>query len=425
MATLTTPPGPDDLLTPTYAPIDLAAMVGAGLASEIPLQVNRASQLVHLVPTPGYWVENDSDLSSTDAANLTDGLSAVQASHLVVDDAALVPSANPDGSTFAHPFTLALAHGTRVSAVASNSQLDSRFTADPGDPTLAADQLLAGLYFIHFENEFLTDPRGVVIVPPDGWQPTNAFDATLLTGLTNSQIVTPVTLSELFSQVAPGGNGDPATRQLQSGSGVGNGGITPGAAARILAARSGLNSYGAATGGRVGALSTLSDQLLGTDSAHLSKTARAAALSGYDRNFDAVLSKVSLAVERTVTFTSRTAYIPITVLSSAPYQIKVLLTLSSDRFTFPGGANRTLVLAHAVTSVRVEARARTSGDGLPVEVTLRTPTVSWSSPTPRWPCTPPPSPSSGSALTVLAGLVLLVWWGRTWRRSRRHRPRAH
>ena len=27
-------------------------------------------------------------------------------------------------------------------------------------------------------------------------------------------------------------------------------------------------------------------------------------------------------------------------------------------------------------------------------------------------------------LTVLAALVLLVWWRRTWRRSRRHRPRA-
>jgi hypothetical protein len=28
-------------------------------------------------------------------------------------------------------------------------------------------------------------------------------------------------------------------------------------------------------------------------------------------------------------------------------------------------------------------------------------------------------------LTLLAGGVLLVWWARTWRKGRRHRPRAH
>jgi Flp pilus assembly protein TadB len=30
----------------------------------------------------------------------------------------------------------------------------------------------------------------------------------------------------------------------------------------------------------------------------------------------------------------------------------------------------------------------------------------------------------GVALTVLAGAVLLAWWVRTWRKSRRRRPRA-
>jgi hypothetical protein len=30
----------------------------------------------------------------------------------------------------------------------------------------------------------------------------------------------------------------------------------------------------------------------------------------------------------------------------------------------------------------------------------------------------------GVALTLLAALVLLVWWFRTWRRGRRARPRA-
>ena len=71
------------------------------------------------------------------------------------------------------------------------------------------------------------------------------------------------------------------------------------------------------------------------------------------------------------------------------------------------------------------AQARTSGDRLPGRVTLRTPdgglVIS------RAVLTVHSTEISivGVALTVLAGLVLLVWWVRTWRRSRRRRPRAH
>jgi Flp pilus assembly protein TadB len=105
--------------------------------------------------------------------------------------------------------------------------------------------------------------------------------------------------------------------------------------------------------------------------------------------------------------------------------VRVVLTLSSDKFTFPNGATRTMDLNHSTTSVRIAATARTSGDRLPVDVTLRTPdgalTIS------RTVLTVHSTALSivGVALTVLAGLVLLAWWVRTWRRSRRRRPRAH
>jgi hypothetical protein len=126
-----------------------------------------------------------------------------------------------------------------------------------------------------------------------------------------------------------------------------------------------------------------------------------------------------------VTFTSRTAPIPVTVLSSAPFKVTVVLSVASDKFTFPHGSTQTLTLDRATTPVRVQAHARTSGDRLPVEVTLRTPdgllVIA------RTTLTVHSTEISivGIALTVLAGLVLLVWWGRTWRRGRRHTPRAH
>jgi hypothetical protein len=181
----------------------------------------------------------------------------------------------------------------------------------------------------------------------------------------------------------------------------------------------------AAVSGHPSELSTLNDQLLSTESSTLSNAKRTGSVSRYFRSFDHVIGEVSLAPERTITFTSRTAAIPITVVSTAPFRVRVVLSIQSDKFNFPNGDTRSLLLDRPTTPVRVQAHARTSGDRLPVEVTLRTPdgrlvlaratlTVHSTS-----------ISIVGIALTVLAGLVLLVWWGRTWRRSRLHRPRAH
>jgi hypothetical protein len=428
LAALTPAAGPDQLLVPSFAPIDLAALSGAGLTAEIPLQVDRGTQILHaasLQPSSGSWVETNANLSNADVGNLTTGLQTVGATQLVVSDAALASIDNPTGSTFAQPFTLALARGAHVNAVASDSQVDARFTANPRDPTLGANQLLANLSFIHFENQYDPDRRGVVLVPPAGWRPSTAFVSTFLAGLANSQIVSPVTLDQLFAQVPVGGNRAPDSRHLQAGPGVGNGGFTATEATRITADRAELNSFSAATSGHPTELTALSDALLRSQSEGLSAPGRGVVLNAYGLGFTAMLSSISLAVERTITFTSRTASIPITVLSAAPFVVRVVLTLSSDRFTFPNGATRSMDLDHSTTSVRIEATARTSGDGLPVDVTLRTPdgalTIS------RTVLTVHSTALSvvGVVLTVLAGLVLLAWWVRTWRRSRQRRPRAH
>ncbi len=265
----------------------------------------------------------------------------------------------------------------------------------------------------------------MVLVPPGGWRPSSAFVSTLLTGLTNTQVLSPVTLNQFFAQVPIGGNQEPSTRRLQSGSVAGTGGFTKALAQRIITARTQLNSLDTATGGHPAEMAPLSDQLLRTESSALGRGARTAALDAYDDSFNTVLSAISLAVERTITFTSRTAAIPITILSTAPYPLSVVMTLSSDKFTFPSGATRALVLTHPTTSVRVQARARTSGDHLPVEVTLRTPDGGLVLSQTVVNVHSTSISLVGVTLTVLAGLVLLVWWARTWARARRRRPRAH
>ena len=415
----------DEVMDQPYVPINVAALSEAGISGEIRAQMQRGGDVLRsagLRPGGGPWVDTASTFSQGDAGDLASGLQVAGASQAVLSDSDLAPN-NASPFTFAQPFTLDLGHGSTIPALAADSSLSSRFTATPGNPFLAAEQLLAGLSFVHFENAFLRSPRGVVVSPPPGWRPSAAFMNALLAGLSGNAALLPVTLDQLLTQVPVGGNHEPSVRQLQAGPAAH--GITRTAADRIALDRQQLGSFALAVApGHPTNLTTLGDTLLTTEARGLSTSGRTSALSAYAKAFEGTTGQVTLATERTVTFTSQRAAIPVTVLSSAPYPVTVVVTLSSDKFTFPDGNTQRLTLVHPTTSVRVTAQARTSGDRLPIEVTLHTPdgqvliahTV----------LTVHSTEISfvGVALTALAGAVLLVWWVRTWRRSRRSRPRA-
>ncbi len=414
-----------EVLDEPYVPVNVAALSEAGLAGEIGAQLGRGDDVLRaagLKPAGGPWVDTTSSFSQGDAGNLASGLQVAGASQLVLNDGDLA-TGGLSNYTFAQPFTLDLGHGSTLPAVAADSSLSARFTAVPADPVLGAEQLLAALSFVHFENAFLAEPRGVVVSPPADWRPSGTFLDTLLGGLSANPALSAVTLGQLFTQVPVGGNREPAVRRLQSGP-AGNG-IARSAADRIALDRQQLGSFSAAVDGHPPVLFTLGDALLTTEGRGLSPARRAEALTAYGRAFDGETGKITLATERTVTFTAQRAPIPITVLSSAPYPVHVVVTLNSDKFTFPDGNTVKMTLDRPTTSVRVTAQARTSGDRLPIDVTLHTSDGQLM--LARTVLTVQSTAISfvGVALTVLAGAVLLAWWVRTWRRSRRLRPRAH
>ncbi len=374
----------------------------------------RASRL----PSAVRLVLNDGNLSSGGLANYT------YAQPFTLD---LGHTTSADAAASAGTTTTAPDAATSLPAAASNSTLSARFTAEPNDPALGAEQLLAGLHFVHFENAFLADHRGVVVEPPPGWRPSKLFLETLLAGLSGNPALTAVTLDQYFTQVPVGGNREPAVRHLQSG--PPRGGISKTSAEKIATARIQLASYCCGTGRAVDArtpeLGALADALLRTETRGLSTAGRAAAINAYNRAFGDQIGKITIATERTVTFTSGRAPIPITVLNGAPYPVTVVMTLASDEFTFPNGNTRTLTLDRPTTSVRVVAQARSSGGRLPIDVTLRTPDGQLLLARTELTVHSTAISFVGVALTVLAGIVLLAWWARTWRRSRRARPRAH
>jgi hypothetical protein len=434
LRTMTTAPeGSVELLAQPYVPIDVVSLTRADLSSEVAAQLARGTALLDAVglrPTSGTWVDTSSGVSSAEASDLGDGLQAAQAGRVIVDDADLAPlptgptvSKNLANLTFAQPFTLGVGEGRHVDAAATSSNVDALFTQSRDDPVLAANQMIATLEFIHFEDAYEPDARGVVVEPPASWKPSAALLNTLLTELAGNPILSPVTLSQFFTQVPKGGNGEPVSRHLQADAPSKSDLISAGTARHLATARAHLTSFSDAAGGHPhpAVFVDLSDLLLATENSSFDPAQRAAALAVFIQRFGVEVNLVSLAAQSTITFTSRTASIPVSVLSSAPFPVKVVLSLSSDKFAFPDGSARTLTLDHPTTPVRIEARSVTSGDRLPVEVTLTTPDGQLVIARAALTVHSTSISIVGIALTALAALVLLVWWARTWRRGRRGR----
>ena len=206
------------MLDQPYVPINLAALSEAGIAGEIGAQIDRGDDLLRgagLKPDAGPWVDTASTFSQGDAGNLATGLQVAGATQVVIsdDDLASGGGEQPRPSPSPSPSTSATA--STVAAAAADSALE-RAASPPTRPTRcsAAEQLLAGLSFVHFENAFLRTPRGVVVDPPPGWQPSAAFMDTLLGGLHGNPALSPVTLSQLFTPGArrrqPRARGAPA-----------------------------------------------------------------------------------------------------------------------------------------------------------------------------------------------------------------------
>ncbi len=428
--------GSRQFLPETYVSVDAGAMAAAGLTGELTAQIDKGSGVLRTaritVPVadegPSTWVATGTvgtalgaGLSYVGALTAPGATTTGGASHLVLPDTSLAPSSSGSG-TWSSPFQLTLGH-TTVTAAASDGELAAHFTAKPHDPALAANQLLADLALIHFEAPNADDARGVVAVPPTGWVPSAAFDNELLDGLEDNPVVQPVTLDGLFTSVAVGANGAATERKLASS---GTGPVVPRPLARqIASARLRTTSFDSAVQGAPDLLSQLDSLLLASESNTLSSAGQTRGVQAFERSLGGQLDQIRLATEGAITFTSNSASIPITIVSSAPYTVRGVLTLASAKFTFPQNHNRqtvsrAMIIDRNTNPVRIPAHARTPGD-LPVDVVLHAPEGTLVITHGQLTVHSTTASIAGVVLTLIALAVLLAWWARTWRRGRAQR----
>ena len=411
-----------------FVPVDATALVDAGLSDELALQVARGAQVAapvtHQSPTPqttaglGTWVTNGSlDTGTVDALD-ADGYRQV----VVPPSAVSQPPAN--GST-AIPFTVSGSRDSQLVAVASNPDLTARFAAASSDPVLAAHQLVAELAQIFFEAPNADTPRGVVVVPPTDWSPSPAFTDALLDALDGNPLLAPVTLAGLLAAV-PASTSCHADCRLTPASAS-----TALPSASIANERRRVNALSSAVVGVTGRtlIAQISDLVLAGQSDLLHPAEQSSVEAAAGRAIDAQLQHVVVAGGPTLTLTAQQSTLPVTVSSSAPYDVHATLTLSSDKLLFPNGTTQwtrpgvvTLLPAPHTNVIDVPVRSRGSGI-FTVDVVLRTPDGGLQMSTGSIDIRSTAASVVGIALSIGAVVVLVVWWIRTSRRRRTARRR--
>ena len=343
-----------------------------------------------------------------------DALASIGYHHVVVPGTAL--SVDPASTlSWGSPFRVSGAP-SGATALASDTELSQLSDEAAADPGLVGADVVGQLAFLHFEQPNLPDPRVAVVVTDATSAVTASFVDTVLSGLTANPVVTPVTVTSAFRLVPLGANGFPSVRTLALG---------PSSAYPIATINYfrflRLTTDALSSAVRTGAtpIPSIEGELLTAEQV-LPATERLAIMNYVHEELEDQLGYFHI-YDGPITLTQSGASLPITVFSTAPYTYAGELHFTSPKLTFPQGAWVKLACpCGSVSSLRVPTNAQVTGD-IPLTVTLWSPkghlSITHSVITVRATQTS----IVGIALTVLAVLVLALWWVRTSRRRRTQR----
>ena len=402
-----------------YVDVDVDALEAAGLGEDLAAQRRRGDEAVEAV----LGVRTDPRTSvlggGASGASLR-RLATLGVDQVVLPDAALSPVSLRLSLT--RPFSVAAdgQGGVEIEATAPDPALAARYGSD--DPVLAAQHLLADLAVLHGDEPGPLQPRGVVVAPPDEIDVDPAFLAHLLDGIGTSPTLEPVTLDTYFRDVVREGDQVPLVRVVTpSGGTLGIGG------GEVEAARSRLTGYASMVVSQDAAVQDLYDLTLLAEAEGLEPAERRAYLGGVGRAIDARIGRVDV-VEADFRLPDSEGTIPLTLVRDGSTPLQVRVTLESERLEFGSGDERSvgrrayddIELTSENTPLVVPVHVRSPGT-FPLFVTITSPDGRLELARSEVTIRSTAYSGVGVALSVGAGLFLLLWWGRHWRTVRRAR----
>ncbi len=411
--------GHTQVLDAPYVPVNLPSLLAADMGGAADTEFVRGDDTLKQF-FAGRVDSNTAHARPVDAASLA-RLRARGADRFVVESSALEPASSR--FTPAAPFALeappSLVPGGLVPAVVGDEGL-TRLLGGDDAPALRAQRFLAGLSVISQEQP--NRARAVVVINPDDFDPPATLLDAVLAGLAAHPWLRSMTISDVFASVPAANDGDVTpTRRSLAPYGVPAPPVTAVAYNRTQLRLDGFRSLVGHEDERIASgeralLLCVAAPFEGGDRGR-------ATLGSVDAAINDVIAKIQVPPRNTITLTARSGDIPLTFRNETGEPVHVLLKVASEKLFFPDGSTRTVMLPPRSTTVRVAVEARTSGsfpfrlvlssaDGqLPITDTqfrVRSTFVS----------------TVGIALTVGAGVFLVLWWGWDFRRRRRRRRAA-
>ncbi len=148
-------------------------------------------------------------------------------------------------------------------------------------------------------------------------------------------------------------------------------------------------------------------------------SARRAHVVAVDDAIEAVTSQVSTPATFTLTLTAREGTIPLTIRNDSGLPLRVIgPAAESEAASSPKATSVELVLTEETTRIDLAVRARASG-AFPLQVEVTSPDGRERLAATRYTVRSTAVSGAGLVLSLGAGLFLVVWWARHWRRTRR------
>jgi len=311
-----------------------------------------------------------------------------------------------------------------VVVVGGTGQVLTTYLVDPAlrahvndveEPVLAAHRTLADLALL---DDAVTDGGVVLELPATRPLPAAYLDA-LLHGLNAAGPVRAVSLEALFEADPEGEEGSEPGPEVPS---AGAPRQSLAAFGRNLAAtQATVEGYASFAGRDDPLVADLERRLLVSGSADLSSPARGAHLAGISQAIQDQTALIDIPDDEAVTLTSREGDIPLTIHNDTTGPVEVELHFDSEnKLDFPDGATQRLQLAVGPNRIAVPVVARTSGT-FPLRITATSPDGTLTVARARLTVRSTAFSGVGLVLSVGALLVLVIWWARHWRTTRRNR----
>jgi hypothetical protein len=408
------------VLAEPYVALDLDTLGASGLLAEVGPQQERGN----LILAGALGATPDREVLLAHPSLGAEGLPVlafVGNDRIIVDDEQLEPLADGIISySLAQPFVVAMPEGSGaenrtpgpVMALSPDAIVMERLAADES-PGLVVSRVIAELALLRLEQPSVARSSVVRLAP--------GLDAAtvqqLLEAIGTGRPFEAVSLAGAFDHAAPvlDGGGNPAHRALIPADAPA---ITPATARSITARRADLDTFGSLVGPDSQLPDLPSRHLLVATAADLDDDERQAQVAAAGRAMEAVAGQVTTPPTFTLTLTARDGTIPLTIRNDSGVPLHVSIRLSSPKLEFPDGDTIDLELVEESTRIDIRVRSRATG-AFPLRIDVRTPDGRQSLSMSRYTVRSTAVSGAGLVLSVGAGVFLIVWWARHWRRTRR------